>query len=112
MSDELNKTPKPFRKIQLLINIKKKAEEKMNGNKLKSRTYFDGEENFYLELSSPPGGEENFRWRGKLRIEVRGQNPGMDTFLPAEPRFVHLSCNILILMKNPAMQGPNTELCS
>ena len=49
--------------------------------------------------------------RGQIRPAIL-QNPGMDTFLPAEPRFVHLSCNILILMKNPAMQGPNNELCS
>ena len=49
--------------------------------------------------------------RGLIRPAIL-QNPGMDTFLRAEPRFVHLSCNILILMKNTAMQGPNYELCS
>ena len=51
------------------------------------------------------------RGRGQICPAIL-QNPGMDTFLPAEPRFVLQSCNILILMKNPAMQGPSNELCS
>ena len=32
--------------------------------------FFGGEENFKKRFSSPPGVEENFMWRGELRIEV------------------------------------------
>ena len=55
--------------VQLLIN-QKQEEARINCIKLERRTYFGGEENFNLEFSSPPGGEENFRWRGEVMIEV------------------------------------------
>ena len=62
----------PSLSLKLIVQFveQKQWEVRIIYNKLKKRFFLGGEENFKKKFFSPPGGEENFMWRGELRLEV------------------------------------------